>query len=149
MTPLFPSCITGAGLSAPESLSRLRFGWFVDSLAEHEQDRDELAKDESLWRKWCEEGVTEDTRLAVDAFFHATSKDSAEQIVDALQRWGLTKIEVKTKRTLLIFKGWEITGVEEGAWSLEKLQDRTRRYERLAEIVHGTYDRCGAMMPDK
>jgi hypothetical protein len=110
---------------------------------------DESAKDESLWRMWREDGVTEDTTLAVDVFFYATSADAAEQIADGLRRWGLTKVEIKTTRTLWIFKGWKITGVEEGTWSLEKLHDRTRRYERLAVILRATYDGCGAFMPEK
>jgi hypothetical protein len=108
---------------------------------------DELAKDENLWRMWGEDGVTESTHLAVDVFFYATNKTAAEHIADALQRWRLGKVEIQTRRMLLIFKGWEITGVEEGTWSLEKLQDRSKRYVLLAEIWSATYDGCGAMMP--
>ena len=109
---------------------------------------DELAKDVSLWRMWREDGVTETTPLAVDVFFYATNETAAEQIAAGLRRWGLSKVEIKTTRTLLILKGWEITGVEEGTWSLEKLQDRSKRYVRLAEIWSATYDGCGAEMPD-
>jgi hypothetical protein len=108
---------------------------------------DELAKDGNLWRMWCEDGVTESTHLAVDVFFYATNKTAAEHIADGLRRWGLTKVEIQARRTLLIFKGWLITGVEEGMWSLEKLKDRSSRYVRLAEIWSATYDGCGAMMP--
>jgi hypothetical protein len=111
---------------------------------------DELAKDESLWRMWCEEGVTESTPLGVDVFFYAARKEAADHIAEALRKWGLTKIEVKSTRTLLIFRGWRISGVEEGTWSLQKLQDRTSRYERLAEICGATYDGCGALIdPEK
>jgi hypothetical protein len=109
---------------------------------------DELAKDETLWRMWCEMGVTEHTTLAVDVFFYATKKNASEQIADSLRKWGLTKVEVKSTRTLLIFKGWEVSGVETGTWSLEKLQDRSRRYARLGEIWDVSYDGCGAEMPD-
>ena len=107
---------------------------------------DELAKDENLWRMWQEEGVTEQTPLAVDVFFYSTRKDFAQQIAEGLRGWGLTKVEVKTTRTLWIFKGWEVTGVEESTWSLEKLHDRSRRYLRLAEIWSSTYDGCGALI---
>ena len=110
--------------------------------------KEELAKDEHLWRMWQEDGVTEDTSLSVDFSFYATSAKAAELIADALRRWGLTNVEVTTTRTLWIFRGWEITGVEDGTWSLQKLQDRTTRYERLAEICHSTYGGYGAMMPD-
>jgi hypothetical protein len=111
---------------------------------------DELAKDESLWRMWREDGVTETTPLAVDFYFYAVKKDAAEQIADFLRKCGLTKVEVKSTRTLLILRGWEISGVEEGTWSLEKLQDRSRRYVRLAEIWSATFDGCGALIdPEK
>ena len=107
---------------------------------------EELAKDESVWRMWCEDGGTESTPLAVDVYFYATSKEAAEQIADGLRRWGLTKIEIESTRTLGILRGWSITGVEDGTWSLEKLQDRSRRYLRLAEIWDATYDGCGALI---
>jgi len=109
---------------------------------------DELAKDVNLWRMWREEGVTETTPLAVDVFFYATNKTAAEQIADGLRRWGLSKVVMKPTRTLFIFKGWTITGVEQGTWSLEKLHDRSQRYVRLAEIWSVIYDGCGAEMPN-
>ena len=107
---------------------------------------DEVQRDESLWRMWREDGVTESTPLAVDVFFYATSKEAADQIASALREWGLTSVVVEMTRTLWIFKGWAITGVEDGTWSLEKLQERSRRYERLAEIWSATYDGCGALI---
>jgi hypothetical protein len=107
---------------------------------------DELAKDESLWRMWRDEGVTEKTTLAVDVFFYATKKEAAEQIADSLLRWRLTKVEIKTTRTFFVFKGWEVTGVEESTWSLDKLQERSKRYVRLAEICGASYDGCGALI---
>jgi hypothetical protein len=109
---------------------------------------DELAKDERLWQRWCEEGVTERTTLAADVFFYSSSKEVAEQIVYGFRRWGLTKVEIKPTRTLWIVKGWDITGVETGTWSVQKMQDRSRRYVRLAEIWSATYEGCGAEMPD-
>src|SRR5205823_1327583 len=81
-------------------------------------------------------------------FFYAVKEPAAQQVAEALRKWGLRKVEVRAKRTLWILKGWVITGVEEGTWALEKLQDRTRRYSRLADILRVTYDGCGAMMPD-
>jgi hypothetical protein len=109
---------------------------------------DELAKDKSLWRRWRVEGVTETTALAVDVFFYATNKYSAEQIADGLRKWGLSKVKIRSTRTLLVLRGWDISGVELGTWSLEKLQDRSRRYVRLAEIWSAAYEGCGAEMPE-
>ena len=108
---------------------------------------DELARNEDLWRMWQADGVTEDTILAVDFFFYATSKSAAQDLAEALRKAG-RKVEVRTTRTLVFFRGWEITAVEEGMWSLAKLQDRSRTYCRVAELLRVTYDGCGAMMPD-
>jgi hypothetical protein len=109
---------------------------------------DELAKDERLWRMWCEGGVTESTPLAVDFFFYCVKEHAAQELAEALREYGLSKVKVAVRRTLLVFKGWLVTGVEEGTWSLEKLQDRTRRYCGLADALSATYDGCGAFMPD-
>lgn len=111
---------------------------------------DELREDENVWRMWRELGVTEKTPLEVDFSFYATSKEFADMIADSLRQWGLIKVEIKCTRTLWLFRGWEVLGVEVGTWSLEKLQDRTRRYVRLAEICKATYDGCGALIdPEK
>jgi hypothetical protein len=109
---------------------------------------EQLAKDEALWRTWQQNGVTESSNLAVDVFFYAVKKDRAEAVAEMLRSWNLSKVEVKSRRTLLVFKGWLITGVEEGTWSLDKLHERARRYVRLAELTKTSYDGCGAMMPD-
>jgi hypothetical protein len=110
---------------------------------------EELAKDEALWRAWQRDGVTENTNLAVDVFFYAVKKDRAEAVAEVLRGWNLSKVEINCRRTLLVFKGWLIRGVDEGTWSLEKLHDRTRRYVCLAETTKTSYDGCGAMMPDQ
>jgi hypothetical protein len=110
---------------------------------------DQLADDENLWRMWCEDGVTENTPLSVDVYFDASSREAAEQIADGLRRWGLTKVKIETIRTMVILKSWQITGVEDGTWSLDKLKDRTRRYVRLAEIFDASYDGCGALIDHK
>ena len=111
---------------------------------------DELREDVNVWRMWREHGVTETTLLEVDVSFSATSKESADQIAEALRQWGLIRVEVNRKRTWWLSKGWEIWGVEPGTWSLEQLQDRTRRYVRLAEIWEATYDGGGALIdPEK
>ena len=86
----------------------------------------------------------------MDFNFYAGNQDAAEQIAAFLGKCGLTKVETKSARMFLILQGWEISGVEEGTWSLEKLQDGSRRYVRLAEIWSATYEGCGALIdPEK
>ena len=108
-----------------------------------------LELDKNLWREWREEGVTQNTELAVDVFFYPKNQTTAAQIANALLEWGLDDVKIGTRRTLWIFKKWRVTGVEKGTWSLEKLNDRTRRYIRLADTWGAVYDGCGAMMPDQ
>ena len=109
---------------------------------------DELAKDVSLWRQWQKDGVTESTPLAVDFFFYASDETAAQALADALGQAGMSKVAVCRSRTLWVFKGWTISAIEEGTWSLEKLQDHSRAFCDLAAKHRARYDGCGAMMPD-
>ena len=113
-----------------------------DELADH------LARDEALWRAWREEGVTERTPLAVDFNFYATSEGAAKSLAGALRREGFEKVEVRTTRTVWIFKGWTVWVVHHGTWSLDRLQDRTRAFYELGARHSCRLEGCGAMMPD-
>jgi len=108
-----------------------------------------LARDEALWRTWSEEGVTENTPLTVDFSFYATSQAAAEALAAALREAGVPKAEVRTTRTLWVFKGWAVSAVEHGTWSLARLQDRTWAFCRLAAACRCRLEGCGAMMPDQ
>jgi hypothetical protein len=109
---------------------------------------DELAKDESLWRRWQEDGVTESTNLSVDFSFYATDEAAAQALAESLRRAGMSQVEVRKTRTLWVFKGWTVSAVEEGTWSLEKLQNRSRACCDFAAKHRARYEGCGAMMPD-
>jgi Regulator of ribonuclease activity B len=106
-----------------------------------------LARDEALWRAWCEEGVTEHTPLAVDFGFYATKREAAEALAGALREAGFQDVKVRVTRTLWVFKGWSVSTVEQGTWSLARLQDRTRVFCELAEAHRCRLEGCGAMMP--
>jgi len=108
-----------------------------------------LARNETMWRWWREDGVTESTPLAVDFSFYANKKSAADALAEALREVGFDSVEVRTTRTLWVFKGWSITVVEHGTWSLEKLQDRVRLFCRLAANPGSSLEGCGAMMPEK
>jgi len=107
-----------------------------------------LTRNEALWRAWRKEGVTERTPLTVDFNFYAPSKATAEGLGAALREVGLESVEVKSTRTLWVFRGWSVWGVEGGTWSLERLQDRTRTFRQLAARFRCRMEGCGAMMPD-
>ncbi|MBI5773727.1 MAG: ribonuclease E inhibitor RraB [Verrucomicrobia bacterium] len=108
----------------------------------------ELAKDESLWQQWQESGVTENTTLSVDFFFHTTDETAAQKLADTLRQAGMSQIQICRTRTLWMFKKWEVSAVKKGTWSLEKLQDQTRAFCDLAAKLGIRYDGCGAMIPD-
>jgi hypothetical protein len=106
-----------------------------------------LARNEALWRAWCEEGVTENTPLAVDFSFYATNQAAAEALAAALREAAVHMVEVRTTRTLWVFKGWAVSAVEHGTWSLGRLQERTRAFCRLATACRCRLEGCGAMLP--
>ena len=109
---------------------------------------EELTTDENLWRMWQENGVTKNTVLAVNVFFYAGARRAAEQVADALRGWGLRDVKIENTRILWLLKGWNITGVEEGTWSIEKLQERSRRYVDLAQKLSVRYEGCSALSLD-
>ena len=109
---------------------------------------DELAKDVSLWRQWQEDGVTGQTTLSVDFSFYSTDETAAQELGESLRRAGMRQVEVRKTRTLLLLKGWTVSAVEEGTWSLEKLQDRSKTCCDLAAKHRARYEGCGAIMPD-
>jgi hypothetical protein len=67
---------------------------------------------------------------------------------ESLRRAGMRQVEVRKTRTLLLLKGWTVSAVEEGTWSLEKLQDRSKTCCDLAAKHRARYEGCGAIMPD-
>jgi hypothetical protein len=109
---------------------------------------DELEGDVSLWRRWQEDGVTESTLLSVDFSFNASDETVAQELANILRQAGLTQVEVRMTQTLLVFKNWTVSAVEEGTWSLEKLQDRSRIYCDLAAKYRARCEGCGAIIPD-
>src|SRR5215475_11467061 len=109
----------------------------------------QLARNEALWHAWSEEGVTENTPLAVDFNFYATTQEAANRLAEALRESDFQKVQVRATRTLFIFKGWKVWMIKDGTWSLNKLQDLTRTLCRLAEACHCRLEGCGAMMPNQ
>ena len=109
---------------------------------------EELTTDDNLWRTWRESGVTENTVLAVNVFFYASVREAAEQVANALRGWGLRDVKVENTRILWLLKGWNITGVEDGTWSLAKLKERSRRYVELAERFSARYEGSSALSLD-
>jgi hypothetical protein len=103
---------------------------------------EELATVANLWTAWQRGGITKNTVLAVQVFFYADREDTAQHIAETLRGWGLRDVKIESTRLVIFFKGWNITGIEEGTWSLEKLQDRSRRYVSLAEKWSARYEGC-------
>ncbi len=108
-----------------------------------------LARNEAMWGEWLKEGITESTPLDVEFHFYATSDAAANALARALRESGLDKVEVCITRTLRVFKGWTVEGTEHGTWSLEKLQQRTGAFCRLAASHRCRMEGCGAMMPSR
>ena len=107
-----------------------------------------LTRNGLLWERWVDYGVTDQTVLAVEFHFYATRESSARRLCELLGEAGY-EVTRRATRTLLFFKGFDITATERGRWTLERLQARTRQLHELGEQVGVALEGCGAEMPER
>jgi hypothetical protein len=105
-----------------------------------------LQRNELMWDVWIQAGVTETTSLPVDFHFYATKQPAAESLRRGLEQMGMA-VALKSTRTLLFLKGWELTATETARWTLRKLQARTRDVFELASSLDVSLEGIGAAMP--
>jgi hypothetical protein len=108
----------------------------------------ELARNEALWAAWTAHGVTAATTLTVDYFFYVRGAKRARELGAALEVMGLS-VDLRPPRFLLAWLvSWSVEAHETAVgWSLEELQERSRRFVALASRLGADYDGCGATMP--
>lgn len=81
-----------------------------------------------IWRRWKEHGVSETTDLAVEFHFYSAHKPNADHPAKALESAGYS-VHQRSRRTFLVFKGYEVTAISREQWTLGKLNDRARELE--------------------
>jgi hypothetical protein len=106
----------------------------------------QLKTNEALWQRWLDFGITPGSEFEIEFHFYTSKENSADALLTGLEKAGLSA-KKEVSRTLFIIKGWLITVPITQPWTLEALNDQTRRFCRLADMLHLTFDGCGAYMP--
>jgi len=106
-----------------------------------------IDRNESMWNIWKEHGVNSETELTVNFHFYSANKQKMELLCEELKSENI-KFEVKEARTLIFFKGYEITADITKKWSLPELQGKTGNLYILSKQVGVSLDGCGAKMPN-
>ncbi len=106
----------------------------------------QLKTNETLWQRWMDFGITPGSEFEVEFHFYTAKEASADALISGLEKAGFTA-KKSVRRTLLILKDWYITVPISQAWTLEALNDQTRQFCRLADMLRLSFDGCGAHMP--
>jgi hypothetical protein len=106
----------------------------------------QLKTNEALWQRWLDFGITPGTDFEVEFHFYTSKESSADGLITGLEKAGFAASK-SVRRTLLILKDWYITVPISQPWTLETLNDQTRQFCRLADMLHLMYEGCGAYMP--
>jgi hypothetical protein len=106
----------------------------------------QLKTNETLWHRWLDFGINPGDEFEVEFHFYTRKEDKADAFISGLEKAGFTT-KKSVRRTLLILKDWYITVPISQPWTLEALNDQTRQFCRLADMLRLAYEGCGAYMP--
>src|SRR4030095_3864838 len=106
----------------------------------------QLKTNETLWQRWMDFGISPGTEFEIEFHFYTTKENSADALITGLEKSGFTA-KKSVRRTLLFLKDWYITVPISQSWTLEALNDQTRRFCKLADMLHLDFEGCGAYMP--
>jgi hypothetical protein len=106
----------------------------------------QLKTNETLWQRWLDFGITPGIEFEVEFHFFSTKESSVDALIAGLEKAGFTA-KKSVRRTLLILKDWYITVPISQSWTLETLNNQTRQFCRLADMLHLGFEGCGAYMP--
>jgi regulator of ribonuclease activity B len=104
-----------------------------------------LKLNEVLWKRWLDFGITPGTEFEIEFHFSAGKENDANALISGLEKTGLSA-QKKARRTLFIINGWSITVPISQSWTLDILNDQTRQFCRLADMLRLDFDGCGAYM---
>lgn len=107
-----------------------------------------LKTNDALWQRWKDFGIASGTEFEIEFHFYSSKENSADALITGLERAGLSARK-KVSRTLFIIKGWSVTVPISQSWTLEALNDQTRQFCRLADMLRLGFEGCGAYMPWK
>jgi hypothetical protein len=106
----------------------------------------QLKTNETLWQRWLDFGIRPGAEFEVEFHFFTVKESSADALISGLEKAGFAA-KKSLRRTLLILKDWYITVPISQEWTLETLNNQTRQFCRLADMLRLNFDGCGAYMP--
>lgn len=108
----------------------------------------QLRANEILWQRWLEFGITPGDKFEIEFHFSTVREDAANALITGLEKTGVVARK-EARRTLFVLKDWFITVPISQSWTLESLNNQTRQFCKLADILHLIFDGCGAYMPSQ
>jgi hypothetical protein len=108
----------------------------------------QLKMNEVLWQRWVQFGITPGTEFEVEFHFNTAKEASADALITGLEKAGFTP-KKSARRALFVRRNWHVTVPISQPWTLEALNDQTRRFCRLADMLRLDFDGCGAYMPSQ
>jgi len=105
----------------------------------------QLKTNKTLWERWMDFGITPGDEFEIEFHFYTSKEKEADALIAGLEKAGLSARK-EVSRTLFVLKGWSITVPISQPWTLDVLNDQTRRFCRLADMLHLVFDGCGAYM---
>lgn len=106
----------------------------------------DLTKDaEKVWNEWINSGMDVTKPFSVDFEFYSAHKEGAEDLAILLTENDY-EVSLRSKRMLLIFKGWEVVVSLNTHWTLAKLQDMIEKIGLLGRKYNASIEGYGALI---
>lgn len=85
-----------------------------------------------LWSHWRNLGIKTERKFPVLFTFYSAYDDGSLQFQEALASIGYA-VERKTTRTMLFFKGYEVSAEKTDNWSVDSIQEKLEELKNLAQ----------------
>jgi len=105
-----------------------------------------LKSNQALWQTWIDSGIRPGSRFEVEFHFFTSRADSADAFLAGLQDAGLSARK-EVSRSFLTVKGWYIIVPISQPWTLDRLNEQTSQFCRMADLLRVVFDGCGAYLP--
>lgn len=113
----------------------------------HPDLKGHFERNEEMWGVWQAHGINEETPINVDFHFECPSYEKGLELKSLLEERGLDVKLVKEKKFFFFTKGLIEVTMPTQTWTLEKVQECTEMYFKIASLKGCELDGLGAYMP--
>ena len=96
---------------------------YTDDKSTNQNIADLLVDCNQVWSTWINNGVDTTKEFSIDFDFYSSRDIESKIFSDTLEAQGFI-VNIKSTRTMLILKGWEIRATFNDYWTLDKLESR-------------------------